>query len=232
METSLHRTLKLHYAESEDATEVRHGAFRIDAVHSGELIEIQFASLSSIRNKLATLLETDKVRIVKPIVARRRIIRQKTADGPIISRRLSPKRGQTLDLFEELVYLTQIFPHPNLTIDVPLVSVEEWRLPPVQRKSRRGRFRPKHSVKDVVLEEILSSRSFRTRADLKRLAEVNKLPQPFDTGQLAKHLDRRRDVAQRIAYVLRNIGAVEEAGKRGNARTYRSRATRTSKRAA
>lgn len=84
----------------------------------------------------------------------------------------------------------------------------------------------------MVLEEILSTRSFRTRADLKRLAEVNKLPQPFDTGQLAKHLERRRDVAQRIAYVLRNIGAVEEAGKRGNARTYRSRAARTSKRAA
>ena len=226
METSLHRSLKSRYAASEADTEVRLGAYRIDAICNDELIEVQFASLAAIRDKITALVKKNKVRVVKPIVAQRRIIRQSEPDGPVVSRRLSPKKGCTLDIFDELVFLTRIFPHPNLTIEAPLVSVEEWRLPPGKRRSRRQRFRSKHKVKDVILSDVLSTRTFRTAADLKRLAEVSKLPQPFDTADLAKHHQRPRWVAQRITYVLRKIGAIEEVGKRGNALVYRARKRR------
>lgn len=220
METSLHRELKSHYAESDAATEVRLGRFRIDAVSGGELIEIQFASLSAIRDKIAALVRSEQVRIVKPIVARRRIIRQQHPEGPVVSRRMSPKRGVTLDLFDELVYLTQIFPHPNLIIEVPLVSVEEWRLPPPTRWPRRRRYKPKHQVKDVVLSEILSTDSFATTADLLRLVRAEQLPMPFETADLVGMLECSRPVAQRIAYVLRQTGAAVDAGRRGNAILY------------
>lgn len=219
METSLHRELKSHYAESEAATEVRLGQYRIDAISGGELIEIQFASLSAIRGKITDLVQSEQVRIVKPIVARRRIIRQQKPDGPVLSRRLSPKRGVTLDLFDELVYLTRVFPHPNLVIEVPLVSVEEWRLPPAASRRWR-RYKPKHQVKDVVLSEILSTDSFATASDLLRLIQADQLPRPFDTAELSTQLGCNRSVAQRITYVLRQIGAIEQAGRRGNALLY------------
>lgn len=220
METSLHRELKSHYAESDAATEVRLGRYRIDAISGGELIEIQFASLSAIRDKIAALVRSEQVRIVKPIVARRRIIRQDHPDGPVISRRMSPKRGVTVDVFDELIFLTQVFPHPNLIIEVPLVSVEEWRLPPPSKWPRRRRYKPKHQVKDVVLNEILSTDCFATTADLLRLVQADELPAPFDTADLAAVLDCPRPVAQRIAYVLRQTGAVVDAGRRGNAILY------------
>jgi len=50
METSLHQQLKAHYASSSDQIEVAIGAYRIDVVRDSELIEIQCASLSAIRN--------------------------------------------------------------------------------------------------------------------------------------------------------------------------------------
>lgn len=220
METSLHRTLKALYAESDGAIEVRVGAFRIDAVRNDELIEIQFASLSSIRDKIGELVKQNSVRVVKPIVAQRRIIRQESPDGPVISRRLSPKRGTTMDLFDELVFLTRIFPHPNLIIEVPLVHVEEWRLPSPTRSKRKRRHRAKHHVKDIVLSKIVDTQTFATSDSLLQLIRAKELPQPFDTRELAELLSIPRDSAQRIAYVLRNIGAVKEEAKRGNALTY------------
>lgn len=222
LETSLHRELKTHYA-GRGETEVRLGAYRIDAVRRDELIEVQCASLSAIRDKIGELCQTRKLRVVKPIVARRRIIRQASEDGPVTSRRLSPKRGELLDVFDELVFLRRVFPHPNLTLEVPLVRVEEWRLPPPEKRNRRRRYPAKHLVKDVVLEEILSTQTIRSAADLKRLVRLNELPKRFDTAELAKLLERPRHVAQKIAYVLRHINAIEMVGKRGNALVYRQR---------
>ena len=60
----------------------------------------------------------------------------KRKDGPVASRRLSPKRGTLLDLFHELVYFTRAFPHPNLTIEAVLVEIEEWRYPGHGRRRR------------------------------------------------------------------------------------------------
>lgn len=232
METSLHQSLKRLYAESDAATEVKVGPYRIDAVRGEQLIEIQFASLSSIRDKIRTLVKTSKVRVVKPIVASRTIVRQATADGPVVSRRKSPKRGVTLDLFDELVYWTKVFPHPNLTLEVPLVSVEEWRLPPEACDRRRRRYKPKHAVKDVFLVAVLESTTYRRCSDLMKLIGAKDLPDPFDTADLAGHLDRPRWTAQRIAYVLRKMGAIDEAGKRGNALTYHVRRRAKNRKAA
>ena len=110
METSLHRSLKQMYAPCESQTEVKLGSYRIDAVRDDELIEIQFASLSAIRPKIKDLLHKDHlVRVVKPVVVRKRIVRQKKPDGPILSRRLSPKRGELLDFFDELIYFVSVF---------------------------------------------------------------------------------------------------------------------------
>lgn len=223
METSLHRELKAHYAAGSGEVEVRFGDYRIDAVRrSGEWVEVQCASLAAIRDKIAALCRQGRLRVVKPIVARRRIIRQQSAEGPIISRRLSPKRGQLLDVFDELVFLRRLFPHPNLVLEVPLVNVEEWRLPPSSRNRRRRRYPAKHFVKDVVLEQVASKQTLRTAADLRRLARVGDLPARFDTSEWAEQLACPRHVAQKIAYVLREIGAIEAVGKRGNAIVYRN----------
>ena len=136
METSLHRELKRRYAGDAARTEVMVDNYRIDAVRGTTLVEIQHGSLVAIRDKIRRLLGSHRVLVVKPIVARKLLIKQSDPAGPIESRRLSPKRGQLLDIFDELVYFTRVFPHPRLTLEVVLVEIEEWRLPGHGRRRR------------------------------------------------------------------------------------------------
>lgn len=221
METSLHRELKEIYADASVGAQVEKpvGKYRIDVVRDGELIEIQHGSLAAIRSKITALLKKHRVRVVKPIVVRRRLIKQTRRGGKVVSRRLSPKKGSILDLFHELIYFTRVFPHENLALEAPLVEVEEWRFPGHGR--RRWRRTGDQQVEDQKLVHIDQVYDFRTAQDLLQLMPED-LPAAFDTGHLAEGLGIDRSDAQRIAYCLRHIGAFQEIGKRGNARLYRT----------
>jgi hypothetical protein len=220
METSLHRDLKKLYAGDTAQTEVVLDKFRIDAVCGELLIEIQHGSLSAIRDKIRRLLLSHPVLVVKPIVARKTLIKQHAAEGKVLSRRMSPKRGTLLDIFEELVYFTRVFPHPGLTLEIVLVEVEEWRYPGHGRR-RRWR-RNDQVVADQKLLSVGQSIRLREAADLIRLLPET-LPKQFHTGHLAEQLGIRRPLAQRIAYCLREMKTVEQVGKQGNSLLYQLR---------
>lgn len=215
METSLHRQLKALYAGPEDRVEVTLGRFRIDVVRGEELVEIQHGSLAAIRDKVRKLCESHDVLVVKPIVARKTIVKL-SPQGREVSRRLSPKRGSLLDVFDELVYFTRAFPQRRLAVEIRLVEIEETRAPGHGRR-RRWR-RDDHVVIDQQLLAAGEATRLATAADLLKL--LPPLPSPFHTGDLAARADVRRHVAQRIAYCLRQMGAVRTTGKRGNALLY------------
>jgi len=217
METSLHRELKLLYAGPAAQTEVRCGRYRVDAVVGDELIEIQHGHLAAIGRKVSELLADYEVRIVKPIVREKMIFKRRRRGGPVASRRRSPKRGRLIDLFDEMVRFTKVFPHPRLSIEALLVDVEEYRHPGHGR--RRWRHANDFQVADQLLVRAGDSRVLRTPADLVRLLECE-LPARFDTAVLAEVLNEPRDVAQKIAYCLRETGGVRKVGKRRNALVY------------
>jgi len=217
METSLHRELKKLYAGDDAQTEVVLDQYRIDAVSGGQLIEIQHGSLAAIRDKIGRLLQHHRVLVVKPIVERKLLIKQNAPAGRVLSRRASPKRGKLIDIFDELVYFTRVFPHPKLTLEVVLVEVEEWRHPGHGRR-RRWR-RNDQVVEDQKLVGVGQSIRLSRAADLLSLMPAE-LPRQFHTGQLAELAGIRRHVAQRIAYCLREMQAVRQIGKQGNSLLY------------
>ena len=224
METSLHRDLKTVYADQDAQFEVTMGQYRIDVVNGCELVEIQHGALSAIRDKVRELLDADHaVTVVKPIIHRRRLIKLDQKGGEIIDERMSPKRGKISDLFDELIHFTQAFPHPYLTLEVPIVNVEERRYPGHGRRRRRRE--SDFEVEDKRLIEILETHRFRTALDLRRLIS-GKLPREFDTAQLAKAMNEPRHVAQKAAYCFREMGAAHQVGKRGNAILYRFKRSR------
>jgi hypothetical protein len=223
METTLHQALKRRYSGEDDQFEVVLGKYRIDAVSQGRLIEIQLASLAAIRDKVRTLLKDHQVVVVKPIIVQKTLVRRAEEDGPAVSRRRSPKRGTILDLFHELVHFTRVFPHERLTLEVPMIDIEEWRYP---GHGRRRRWRQKdYQVEDQKLITVHETRCFQTTDDLARLV-TGPLPQQFHTGNLAETLQVTRWMAQRIAYCLRQTSAVREIGKQGNTRLYEFAANR------
>lgn len=217
METTLHHELKLHYAGRDARFEVPVGRYRVDVVSGSRLFEIQHGPLAAIRDKVRTLLRSHRVTVVKPIVARKLLVKQSAKGGRVVERRKSPKRGRLLDLFDDLVHFTRVFPHPRLTLEVPLVEIEEWRYP---GHGRRWRWRKNdHQVEDQKLTAVRETHRFRTPSDLVRLISCP-LPAPFHTGDLAESLEVDRWVAQRIAYCLRQTGAIRQVGKQRNALLY------------
>jgi hypothetical protein len=217
METTLHRQLKERYATPGSLVEQRVGQFRIDVVQPEQLVEIQLAPLTAIRDKIATLVKKHRVLLVKPVIARQHLIKLRRAGGKVVSRRRSPKQRTLLDVFEELVHFTRVFPHRRLTLEVPLIEIEEYRYPGHGR--RRWQRDNDHVVDDQRLVEIVCVHEFRTAADLCRLLPPS-LPRPFHTGHLAAGLGVERWVAQRMAYCLRHMGAVQSVGKLRGAWLY------------
>jgi hypothetical protein len=215
MESSLHRALKALYGDASGGRcEVFLDGFRIDAVESsGQLVEIQSGALGPLRAKLARLLPEHRMRVVKPVVVERRVVRRSRLDGSDLSARRSPKRGAVVDLFGDMVGLARVFPHPNLVIEVLAVSIDEIRLPRLRR--------PGFEVADRSLVDV-RGRTLLTQAhDLwSLLPESRDWHEPFTTADLARGLDRPLWFAQRVAYCLRLSGAATPLGKRRNSQVY------------
>lgn len=220
METSLHQRLKRMYADDERHVEQKVGRYIIDVVRDDELIEIQFSSLAAINRKIDVLVKDHKVRVVKPLVIQKQLIRCAAKGERVISRRKSPKRGQAVDIFDELIYFTRTFPHRNLVLEVPLINIEEWSYPTPKSKKRRRRPPKKYTVEDQRLVDVVETLEFRTARDLLQLIP-GELPTTFDTADLGKALGQPRWVAQKVAYCLRHMKAITETGKKRNAILYR-----------
>jgi hypothetical protein len=215
MEMSLHRSLKERYATGGDGrSEVAVGRFRVDAVDDmGRLIEVQSGPLGPLVGKLRRLLPDHRMRIVKPVVLARHVVRRSRRDGPDLSSRRSPKRGALLDVFDDLIGVVRLFPHSNLDIEVLGVTIDEVRVP--------RRRRPGYTIADRRLGAIHETTSLVNASDLWAL-----LPssfdgrQPFTTFDLALQIDRPVWFLQRIAYCLRLTGAARVVGKSGNRLIY------------
>ncbi|MEM9825971.1 MAG: hypothetical protein AAF958_05255 [Planctomycetota bacterium] len=219
MERTLHQELKSLYARDGE-TEVTVGEFRIDAVARGELIEIQCASLSAIKNKCGKLVQSRKLRVVKPLIRRTRIRKLDASGNKLVSLRMSPKRGHRADIFDELVYIAGLLKEPNFILEVPSIHVEQTRRPRPARKRRWGR--RDYQVLDVRLESIEDKHVISQPADLWPFLGLEPPVEAFNTQQLAQRVDCSRHRAQQIAYVLRHCGAVEALGRKRDGIQYRA----------
>lgn len=230
METTLHHQLKDYFREPDAPIEVRIDRYRIDVINGDRLVEIQRSGLASIRNKIESLLQQGfKVDVVKPIVVRKRLVKLDSVAGREVDRRWSPLAGTILDLFDELLYFTRTFPHPQLRLIAPLITIEEIRYPG-HGKRRRKRFGD-FLVRDRQILELHEIYQFATVLDLQKLLDCQSLPTEFDTNDLARSLSIKRHHAQRIAYVMRKTGSFMETGKLRNTIRYRLAKPREAKQA-
>ena len=219
METTLHHQLKDVFSSPNSRIEVKLGRYRIDVVTDDRLVEIQRSGLASIRDKVLKLCSDGyRVDVVKPLVARKRLVKLNRIDGKVVDERWSPAKATILDLFDELLYFTRVFPHPNLRMIIPMIEIVETRYPGQGRRRRRRR--DAFQVKDRHILDMHETHSFETAMCLHRLLPPD-LPRKFDTGELAKGLGVPRHQAQRIGYVMRKTGSAVEVGKRGNAIEYK-----------
>jgi hypothetical protein len=215
-ESGLHAALKRWYARPGDELETALEGYVIDIRRGGLLIEIQTRSFSSMRRKLVALAARHPIRIVHPIAERKWIVRL-DGEGREIGRRRSPKAGRIEALFKELVSIPDLVGHPNLTIDVALTHEDEvW-----QRTGRRAGRRRGGCGVGRRLVAVVRVVPVAGAADFAALLPPH-LAQPFGARDLAAALGLRLNLAYKMIYCLRRMGALEVAGKRGRAAVYTS----------
>ncbi len=213
-EKSLHAVLKERLTQPGDQQETPVDGFVIDIVRGETLIEIQTRNFGAMKRKLQKLLPHHPVHLFHPIPHEKWIVRQ-TGDGRFLKRRKSPKKGQVINVFTELVRIPHLLSHPNLTITVLLTQQEEiWR-DDGQGSWRRQRW----SIYDHRLLDVVAEHTFGAPGDWLRLLPDG-LPQPFTNRELAAALPCRLNLAQKMTYTLRHAGLIETVGKRGNALLY------------
>ena len=211
-EKPLHASLKQWYARPGDRFEVPVDGFVIDIVRDDLLIEIQTRNFSSIKSKLTNLARCHRVRLVYPIVQEKWIVR--SGNGEEANRRKSPKKGRMEDLFRELVSIPQLLLNPNFSLEVLMIRGEE-----VRRYNAAKRVRRRWLIEGRRLLDVVDQRSFGHSADwLRFLPDGLEL---FTTSDLASRMNTNRDLAQKMAYCLREARMIELIGKRGRANLYR-----------
>jgi hypothetical protein len=214
-EKPLHASLKQWYARPGDRFEVPIDGFVIYIVRDNLLIEIQTRNFASINSKLCRLTRSYEVRLVYPVVQEKWIVRLATEDGGKAVRRKSPKRGRLEDLFWELVSIPQLLSNPNFSLEVLMVRAEEMRRYEAKRKWRRKGW----VIEGRRLVDVLDRRLFGNSADW--LAFVPNGLQSFTTKDLATLADTDRELAQKMAYCLRQARMIELIGRQGRANLYR-----------
>jgi hypothetical protein len=215
-ESALHVALKHWYARPGDAFEVSVEGYFIDIQRGATLIEIQTRNFAALKTKLRTLVEHHPVHLIHPIAQEKYIVQlaSAAASQPTRSRK-SPRRGQLIDLFSELVSLPDLITQPNFSLEVALTREEE-----IQKRGRGGSWRRKGwKIIDRKLIEVLESVVFQSPADFLHFLPAD-LPSPFTTRDLAKHGHYPLHLAQKMTYCLKRMGVIAAVGKRRNAVLY------------
>jgi|SRR5215213_71686 len=207
-EKPLHASLKQWYARPGDRFEVAVDGFVIDIVRNDLLIEIQTGHFAAIKSKLTKLAHSHRVRLIYPIVQEKWIV-----GG--VTRRKSPKRGRPEDLFREMVSIPQLLSNRNFSLEVLMTREEEVRRHEGTRKWRRRGW----GIEGRRLLDVVDQRVFEEPADW--LGFLPEGLESFTTSDLATGMDTDRELAQKMAYCLREGRMIEWIGKRGRDHLYR-----------
>ena len=210
-ERSLHAALKEWAARPGDQFEVNLDGYFIDLVRGNNLIEIQTGNFTQIRGKLAYLLQQYQVMVVFPITQLKWITRL-SEDGEVLSRRKSPKQGRLEDIFKECIRIPNILSHPNFSLKVVFVQIEEYWV-----DDHRGSWRRKHwSISDQKLVQVFKEVTFHGDTDFVHLLPKD-LPTTFTNRELATSLYISASLAGKMTYTMRKMGILNLEGKIGNA---------------
>lgn len=211
-EGSLHSSLKELYLDGNARAEVLVDGYVVDIIKDGLLIEIQTSNFAQIKTKLFSLFSKYPVRLVHPISQKKWIVK-KSLDGlEELSRRLSPKRGDFEDIFDELVRIPSFIVHPNFSLELILIEEEE-----VRRQDGKGSWRRKGwSIVDRRLVGVIDRHLYEKPSDFLHFIP-DSLEEPFTNSDLVKTSGISNRLAQRLTYCLRKMNVLKTVGKSGKA---------------
>ncbi len=221
-EKGLHSQLKEYYAK-DGIMEFRCGKYIIDAMKDETLIEIQTKNFSSIKRKIFDLIEHHKLVLVYPIIEKK-IIRKFDGIGNFLYERKSPKNGNYLDVFNEIMRFPEAVLNENFSVLLTKVHMLEHRTDDGKGSWRRKGISLTESEL-ISIEEELTLETVRDFFDLvfstdeKHIKEFTN-PCEINSKELSKILNIKENLARKILYSLRIMNAIKLSGKKGNLLLY------------
>jgi len=215
-EKTLHAVVKQYLEMDAARHEHKVGPFVVDIFTGDRIYEVQTRQFRNLRSKLAALLPDYPITIVYPMQARKWLLWINTDTGELSSPRLSPKRGQFCDVFRELYQIKPYLSHPNLSLMILKMDLEEYRLLNGWSQDRKKGSRRENRLPLCLQEELLVSGP----SDYHRLMP-DQLPETFTSSDFAKAARVSPAVARTSLHILHELGHVSVCGKKGRLRLYR-----------
>ena len=215
-EKRLHAALKRFYAEDASCMEVPMGRFVADVFDGRRVVEIQTSQFARLLPKLRFFLERYPVTVVHPMPRTRYITWTDPETGESSKPRKSPVVATPFTAFHQLYQIRSLLGVENLTVELLLFDIDEYRL-----LDGYGKFRKKGAT---LTERIPRGEPelirLQTPADYRALLPHD-LPEEFTVPQLARLLGLRGRAAYSAIHVLEELGIVRECGSCGRAALYR-----------
>lgn len=219
-EKKLHSVLKHYFCSDSQFHEIRTGRYVADIMFKGDIIEIQTSSFYSMKKKLDYYLSRPEttVTIVHPIAYNKWICNIDTSTGEVLPKRKSPKKGSIYDILPELYSLREYVFREGICFRVCLIDLIEYRIldtSPKKRYSRKGKSskvdrEPLALIDDILFDDIEDYYKF----------VPHSLPVEFTKKEWEKETKLSPKNSGLALLFLRQIGIVEQVGKRGRAFLY------------
>ena len=199
-----------------------------DILTDGHIFEVQTGGFFPLKPKVEWYLTHTPcaVTVVHPISAVKYLSWIDPADGSILSRHKSPKRGRVRDVAKELYWLSDFIGDPRLSVRLLLLEVEEYRLADGwSRDGKRGSNRYERFP-----TELLGDVTLTTPEDYARYFLPAALISPdgegsyptFTAASYAKATGIRGKATYSTIHLLERLGLVEETEEKiGRSRGYR-----------
>ena len=215
-ERALHRILKLYFEPDESFHEIKFLGSVADIKNSEGITEIQTRQLSKLVPKLEKFLPECHVTVVYPLDFTKFIRTIDKKSGEISERRRSPKRSDVFDSFYELYNIRSFLSHPNLSVKLVFINVDEFRF-----DSERVKGRVRHAVRaeriPFSIERIVE---LNTRDDY-RVFIPDGLPEEFCAADFNRLVGKRFKYGYSGIQILLSLGLVEPCGKAGRKILYK-----------
>jgi hypothetical protein len=213
-EKTMHAVLK-DFAEPDTAFhEQKVEGYVADVFRDGAITEIQTRSLDRLLTKLKAFLPRYPVTVVYPIPATK-YLSWIEADGTVTPLRKVSKKGSFYDAGRELERILPFLAHPNLSVLLLLVDMEEYRLRNGWGKDKR-RGAERHDRIPIALADSLL---LTDAASFEALFPTS-LPSPFTRKEFRKAIKGGPKNPLALLRVLCEMGIVTRCGKRGNSFLY------------
>lgn len=214
-ERSLHAVLKYWIDPDDSHHEIRLERCVADVFDGRRVTEIQTRGFSALRPKLERLLEAYPVTVVHPLTWHKTLVWVDPASGEASKPRRSPKTGHFWDAVRELVYIRALLGHPRLTVVLPLLDMEEYRLTDGwSADGKKGSHRAERMPTALGPVAVL-----REKADYACLLPPE-LPEPFTTADVKRASRLSQKGTGTLVNILYNLDVIQRTGKKGNAFLY------------